>query len=164
MRSAATRRRPAPPGSGCAASTIGVFIASGLLVGLAGMLQASLYGAPDDTFGVGFELQVITAVIVGGVSFAGGEGGVLRALLGCALLQAVNGSVVFLGIDPNWANIITGAILIVAVSMDQIVHRQRERYQKAMAMRDMARIGEERRRLIEEGLLADAAAVTTPTD
>ena len=144
--------------------TIGVFIVSGLLVGLAGMLQASLFGAPDDTFGVGFELQVITAVIVGGVSFAGGEGGILRAILGCALLQAVNGAVVFLGIVPSWADIITGAILIVAVSLDQIVHRQRERYQKAMAMRDMARFNEERRRLGEEAALADTSVVTVPTD
>ncbi len=107
---------------------------------------------------------MITAVIVGGVSFAGGEGGVLRAMLGCALLQAVNGAVVFLGIFPSWAAIITGAILIVAVSLDQIVHRQRERYQKAMAMRDMARFTEERRRLGEEAALADQSVVTVPTD
>jgi ribose/xylose/arabinose/galactoside ABC-type transport system permease subunit len=144
--------------------TIGVFIVSGLLVGLAAILQASLFGAPDDTFGVGFELQVITAVIVGGVSFAGGEGGILRALLGCALLQAVNGSVVFLGIFPSWADIITGAILIVAVSLDQIVHRQRERYQKAMAMRDLARFEEERRMLGERAALEDPSVVTIPTD
>jgi ribose/xylose/arabinose/galactoside ABC-type transport system permease subunit len=144
--------------------TIGVFIVSGLLVGLAAILQASLFGAPDDTFGVGFELQVITAVIVGGVSFAGGEGGILRAILGCALLQAVNGSVVFLGIFPSWADIITGAILIIAVSLDQIVHRQRERYQKAMAMRDLARFEEERRMLGEKAALEDPSVITVPTD
>jgi ribose transport system permease protein len=144
--------------------TIGVFIVSGLLVGLSAILQASLFGAPDDTYGVGFELQVITAVIVGGVSFAGGEGGVIRAMLGCALLQAVNGAVVFLGIFPAWANIITGAILIIAVSLDQIVHKQRERYQKAMAMRDMERYNEERRRLGEEAARSDPAVVTLPTD
>ena len=144
--------------------TIGVFIVSGLLVGLSAILQASLFGAPDDTYGVGFELQVITAVIVGGVSFAGGEGGVLRAMLGCALLQAVNGAVVFLGIFPSWADIITGAILIIAVSLDQIVHRQRERYQNAMAKRDLARFNEERRRLGEEAALADSSVITVPTD
>lgn len=140
--------------------TIGAFIVSGLLVGLSGVLEASSYNSADDTFGVGFELQVITAVIVGGVSFAGGEGGILRAMLGCALLEVISAAVVFFGIDPDWANIITGAILIVAVSMDQIVHKQRERYQKAMAMRDLARISEERRQASGDDPLSDAPMVT----
>ena len=52
---------------------------TGCMVGLTGVLEASYYGSPDSTFGNGFELQVITGVIVGGVSFAGGEGGVVRA-------------------------------------------------------------------------------------
>jgi ribose/xylose/arabinose/galactoside ABC-type transport system permease subunit len=125
---------------------IGAFVFNGLLVGLAGVLSASLYGSPDATFGNQFELQVITAVIVGGVSFAGGEGGVVRAMIGCALLQVVAGAVVSFGIDPNWANVVTGAILILAVSIDHVVHRQRERYQKTMAMRELARVTAERRR------------------
>jgi ribose/xylose/arabinose/galactoside ABC-type transport system permease subunit len=130
---------------------IGAFVFNGLLVGLAGVLSASLYGSPDATFGNQFELQVITAVIVGGVSFAGGEGGIARAMIGCALLQVVAGAVVSFGIDPNWANVITGAILILAVSIDHLVHRQRERYQKAMAMRELARVTAERRGEPEPG-------------
>jgi ribose/xylose/arabinose/galactoside ABC-type transport system permease subunit len=129
---------------------IGSFIFNGLLVGLAGVLEASLYGSPDATFGNQFELQVITAVIVGGVSFAGGEGGVVRAIIGCALLQVVAGAVVSFGIDPNWAYVITGAILVVAVSIDHVVHKQRERYQKLMAMRELERVAAERRRAPSE--------------
>jgi ribose/xylose/arabinose/galactoside ABC-type transport system permease subunit len=124
---------------------IGAFITNGLIVGLAGVLEASFYGSPDPSFGNGFELQVITAVIVGGVSFQGGEGGVMRAVLGALLIETVSGSVVSFGIDPNYANVFTGAILIIAVSADQILHRQRERYQKAMAVRERARFIEERR-------------------
>jgi ribose/xylose/arabinose/galactoside ABC-type transport system permease subunit len=124
---------------------IGAFLANGLIIGLVGVLQASFYGSPDPTFGNGFELQVITAVIVGGVSFAGGEGGVARAALGAILLETVSGSVVSFGIDPNYANIITGSILIIAVSADQIIHRQREHYRKTMAVRERARIVEEQR-------------------
>jgi ribose/xylose/arabinose/galactoside ABC-type transport system permease subunit len=123
---------------------IGAFIFNGLLAGLAGVTEASLYGAPDNTFGVGFELQVITAVIVGGVSFTGGEGGIIRALLGAALVQTVGGSIVSFGINPSWSEVVTGAILIIAVSSDHIVHKQRERYQKAMAMREAAHVAEER--------------------
>jgi ribose/xylose/arabinose/galactoside ABC-type transport system permease subunit len=124
---------------------IGAFIANGLIVGLAGVLEASFYGSPDPSFGNGFELQVITAVIVGGVSFMGGEGGVVRAVAGALLIETVAGSVVSFGIDPNYANVFTGAILIIAVSADQVLHRQRERYQKAMAVRERARFVEERR-------------------
>jgi ribose transport system permease protein len=125
---------------------IGVFVFNGLLAGLAGVLQASEFGAPDNTFGTGFELQVITAVIVGGVSFTGGEGGIARAILGAMLVQVVAGSIVSFGINPSYAEIVTGAILILAVSSDHVVHKQRDRYQKAMAMREQARIGEERNR------------------
>jgi ribose/xylose/arabinose/galactoside ABC-type transport system permease subunit len=131
---------------------IGAFLVNGLLVGLTGVLEASYYGSPDSTFGNGFELQVITGVIVGGVSFAGGEGGAVRALFGVLLLEVVSASVVSWGIDPNWANVITGSILIIAVSLDQIVHRQRERYQKAMAMREhLERVEEQRARLAGAG-------------
>jgi ribose transport system permease protein len=123
---------------------IGVFLFNGLLAGLAGVLQASLYGSPDNTYGTGFELQVITAVIVGGVSFTGGEGGVVRAMLGAVLVQTVSGSIVSFGINPSYAEIVTGAILIIAVSSDHLVHQQRDRYRKSMAMREQARIAEER--------------------
>ncbi len=124
---------------------IGAFIANGLIVGLAGVLEASYYGSPDPTFGNGFELQVITAVIVGGVSFSGGEGGVLRAVLGALLIVTVGASVVSYGIYPSYAEVFTGAILIAAVSFDQILHKQRERFQKSMAMRERARMLAERR-------------------
>jgi ribose/xylose/arabinose/galactoside ABC-type transport system permease subunit len=135
---------------------IGVFLFNGLLAGLAGVLESSLYGSPDNTFGVGFELQVITAVIVGGVSFTGGEGGVIRALLGAMLVQVVAGSIVSFGINPAWAQVVTGGILIVAVSSDHVVHKQRERYQKAMAMREAAAIAEERQ---QTGPPEDAVAL-----
>lgn len=125
---------------------IGVFLFNGLLAGLAGVLEASMYGSPDNTYGVGFELQVITAVIVGGVSFTGGEGGIVRAMLGAILVQVVAGSIVSFGINPSWSEIVTGGILIIAVSSDHIVHTQRERYQKAMAMREQAALAQERDR------------------
>ena len=141
---------------------IGAFVANGLLVGLAGALQASLYSAPDQTFGVGFELQVITAVIVGGVSFAGGEGGVIRAILGVALLEVVSGAVVAFNVDPNYANVLTGAILILAVSIDQVVQKNRERFQKAMAMREQARLHGERMASAGDTSASDPAPVSAP--
>jgi ribose/xylose/arabinose/galactoside ABC-type transport system permease subunit len=118
---------------------IGVFAVNGLLVGLVGALEASLYGSPDQTYGNGFELQVITAVIVGGVSFMGGEGGIIRAMLGVALLTVVGGAIVSFGVDANYAYVVNGAILVAAVSVDTVVQRQRDRYQKTIGRRDLAR-------------------------
>jgi hypothetical protein len=80
-------------------------------------------------------------------------------MLGCALVQIIGAAVVSWNIDPNYAEIITGAILILAVSTDQIVHRQRERYQRMNAMRDLARATEERR---QRGAGETAAAVAGP--
>jgi ribose transport system permease protein len=118
---------------------IGVFLFNGLLIGLVGALEASLYGSPDQTYGTGFELQVITAVIVGGVSFMGGEGGVARAMIGVALLTVVSGAIVSFGVDANYAYVANGSILILAVSIDTVVQRQRDRYQRTMGRRDMTR-------------------------
>ncbi len=125
--------------------TIGGFIVGGLLVGLSGVLAASRFDTPDPTYGTGFELQVITGVLLGGVSFAGGEGSVLGAMLGVLALSLIDAGLVSLGIDPFYSDVVQGSLLILAVSFDQIAHVQRERYQKAMAMREQARLLEERR-------------------
>ena len=125
--------------------TIGAFIFGGMLAGLSGVLAASRFDAPDPTYGTGFELEVITGVLLGGVSFAGGEGGVIRAVLGVLLLETVSGAVVAWGIDPFYSDVVQGGLLILAVTFDQVAHYQRERYQKLMAMREQARVLEERR-------------------
>lgn len=126
--------------------TIGAFICGGLLAGLAGVIAASRFDAPDPTYGTGFELEVITGVLLGGVSFAGGEGSVLGAMIGVLALTLIDAGLVSLGIDPFYSDVVQGGLLILAVSFDQVAHFQRERYQKAMAMREQARAHEERTR------------------
>jgi ribose/xylose/arabinose/galactoside ABC-type transport system permease subunit len=128
---------------------VGVFVVGGLLVGLAGVLAGSRFGSPDATYGVGFELVVITGVILGGVSFAGGEGGVIGAMIGVAMLSVIDAGIVSLGVDAYYAEVVKGAILIIAVSADQFAQVQRERFQKTMAMREYARVLEERAQLVE---------------
>jgi len=130
---------------------IGSFVVGGLLVGLSGVLAASRFDAPDPTYGTGFELQVITGVLLGGVSFAGGEGSVFGAMLGVLALTLIDAGLVSLGIDPFYSDVVQGSLLILAVSFDQMAHVQRERYQKAMAMREQARILEEQRNRQADG-------------
>ena len=77
----------------------------GLLVGLSGVLAASRFDAPDPTYGTGFEFQVITGVLLGGVSFAGGEGSVFGAMLGVLALSLIDAGLVALGIDPFYSDV-----------------------------------------------------------
>jgi ribose transport system permease protein len=131
--------------------TIGAFVVGGLLVGLSGILAASRFDTPDPTYGTGFELEVITGVLLGGVSFAGGEGSVFGALLGVLSLSLIDSGLVSIGVDPFYSDVVQGSLLIAAVSFDQIAHVQRERYQKTMAMREQARMFEERRQETADG-------------
>jgi ribose/xylose/arabinose/galactoside ABC-type transport system permease subunit len=118
--------------------TLGAFFANGLIVGLAGVLNASRFGTASPSFGIGLELDVITAVILGGVAFTGGEGSIPGVVLAVALLGVINSGIVALGINPDYAEIVKGAALIGAVSLDQFSHEAHARYRKMLAMRERA--------------------------
>jgi rhamnose transport system permease protein len=94
---------------------------TGALAGLAGILYSSRFGFlnPGQT-GVGMELTVIAAVVIGGVSPFGGSGSVLGVLLGCLLLGAVNVALAVLGIAGAWQLAVYGAVILLAVGSDAI--------------------------------------------
>jgi ribose transport system permease protein len=115
---------------------LGSFVVNGLVVGLAGVLSASRLGTANPGFGIGLELDVITAVILGGVAFAGGEGTLGGVVLALLLLGNVRNGLIGLGVDPAYTNVVTGALLIGAVALDQLSQEQRERYRRRMAMRE----------------------------
>ena len=76
------------------------FALSGAIAGVAGVLWAAQYGTIDSTAGTGYELQVIAAVVVGGVAIFGGSGSVVGAALGALLLNTINSALYVLGISP----------------------------------------------------------------
>ncbi len=112
------------------------FAFNGLLCGLGGVLLASRFGSASPQFGVGLEVDVITAVILGGVAFTGGEGSMAGVVMAVIFLGVLESGVVALGIDPYYADVIKGAALIFAVGLDQLVGEQRERFRKVMAIRE----------------------------
>jgi len=120
---------------------LGTFAFSGLLIGLAGVLLASQFGTASPDFGINLEVQVITAVILGGVAFNGGEGGIGGVLLAVIFLGILNSMIVALGINQYFADVIQGAALIIAVGLDQVVREQRERRKRAIALADMLDTG-----------------------
>lgn len=115
---------------------LGAFTVNGAIVALAGLLAASRFGSASPSFGTALELDVITAVILGGVAFTGGEGNVLGVLLAVLLLGVINSGIIAVGINPYFAEIVKGTALILAVGLDQMSQEGRDRYRRALAMRE----------------------------
>ncbi|AEI49999.1 ABC transporter permease/substrate-binding protein [Runella slithyformis] len=97
------------------------FILSALLAGIAGILIASRLGSAIASIGKGMELRVITAVILGGASLAGGQGRIVGALLGTVFMGIISNVMVLSRVSGYWQEIILGAILIVAIWFDIVL-------------------------------------------
>lgn len=97
------------------------FIVSGAVAGLAGVLWAARYGTIDATAGTGYELQVIAAVVVGGVAIFGGSGTVVGAALGALLLTTIGSALVVLRVPAFWQQAIDGALLLAAIALDRFI-------------------------------------------
>jgi rhamnose transport system permease protein len=102
----------------------GVFVLSGALAGVAGVLWAARYGTIDSTAGTSYELQVVAAVVVGGVAIFGGSGSVAGAALGALLLNTINSALYVLGISAFWDQAIAGALLLGAIALDRAISLQ----------------------------------------
>lgn len=101
-----------------------VFMLGGAFAGLAGLMQFSRLTVGDPTVAVGLELDVIAAVVIGGGSLSGGEGSILGTLVGALIMTAIASGCTQMGL-PNWVQqIITGAIIVVAVALDRLRHRR----------------------------------------
>jgi rhamnose transport system permease protein len=102
-----------------------VYAITGAMAGLAGILYASRYGFvnPGET-GVGFELTVIAAVVIGGTNLFGGSGTVLGVVLGCILLGTINVALAVLGVASTWQLAIYGFVILLAVLVDAIIQRE----------------------------------------
>ncbi|UCC23690.1 MAG: ABC transporter permease [Planctomycetota bacterium] len=101
-----------------------VFALGGAFAGLAGLMQFSRLTVGDPTVAVGLELDVIAAVVIGGGSLGGGEGSILGTMVGALIMTVIASGCTQMGL-PNWVQeIITGAIIIVAVALDRLRHRR----------------------------------------
>jgi len=101
-----------------------VYTLGAAFAGLAGLMQFSRLTVGDPTVAVGLELNVIAAVVIGGGSLSGGEGSVLGSLVGALIMTIIASGCTQIGL-PNWVQeIITGAIIVVAVALDRLRHRR----------------------------------------
>jgi rhamnose transport system permease protein len=97
-----------------------VFVLSGALVGAAAVLNAVRFNQIPANAGLGLEMKVIAAVLVGGTSITGGKGTVLGTLLGVVLLGAIGPALTFLGVSAYWERAIQGGIMLAAVGVDAV--------------------------------------------
>jgi rhamnose transport system permease protein len=101
--------------------TIGAFTVSGALAGLAGVLFAARFGTIDAAAGTGYELNVVAAVVVGGVAVFGGSGTVWGAALGALLLTTIGSALAVLEINQFWQQAIVGGLILLAIGADRLV-------------------------------------------
>ncbi|MFI5663250.1 ABC transporter permease [Streptomyces sp. NPDC051684] len=97
------------------------YVLCGALAGLAGALYLARFGNVDSGTGNGYELTVVSAVVVGGVAFTGGAGTVYGAALGALLLTSINSVLPAIGVSSVWVTAINGILLLLAIAVDRIV-------------------------------------------
>lgn len=97
---------------------IGVFMMAGLMYGIGSFLEAARIQSVGPNAGFNYELDAISAVVIGGVSFNGGVGSISGVILGTIILQAINYCLYFMGVNAYLQYIIRGALIIIAVSID----------------------------------------------
>jgi rhamnose transport system permease protein len=95
------------------------FIATGSISGLAGAIMLARFNSASTQSGLGLELLVIAACVVGGVSIAGGTGSVYGAVIGALLLQTILMAIGALGIPQFWQLAVNGALIIAAIGLDR---------------------------------------------
>jgi ribose transport system permease protein len=100
-----------------------VFSLAGTLAATGGLLMTARLGVAMPNAALGYELDVIAAVFIGGASTSGGSGTILGVLIGAAIMQVLRTGMILLGIDPYWQNAAIGLIILISLMVDQLRRR-----------------------------------------
>ena len=101
------------------------YIVSVVCASMVGMIQAARMSLGHPGAGEGYELLAITAAILGGVSFSGGQGGVVGILLGALLIGVLQNELVMLNVNPYWHKVVISLVLLAAITFDYARRRRR---------------------------------------
>ncbi|HZD55684.1 MAG TPA: ABC transporter permease [Anaerolineales bacterium] len=107
------------------AVTVRVYTIQGLLAALAGLLLIGRLDSAAPTIGVGYEFDAIAAVVVGGTSFAGGEGGLGGTLLGVLIIGVINNGLNLLNVNALWEQVVKGVVIALALLIYKSVSERR---------------------------------------
>lgn len=103
---------------------IAIYALSGGICGIAGLLIASRLNSAQPALGLGYELEAIAAVVIGGTSLSGGRGTILGTLIGALIMAVLTNGLRVLSVAQEWQTVVTGIIIILAVYAD-ILRRQK---------------------------------------
>ncbi len=101
-----------------------VYTLCGIFSGLAGVIIGSRLNSAQPALGAGYELQAIAAVVIGGTSLSGGEGTILGPIIGAFIISVLTNGLRILSVPQEWQNVVTGAIVILAVYADRLRRRE----------------------------------------
>jgi len=107
--------------------TFVAFSIAGLLAGVAGVMWGILFGTINATSATGVTLQVVAAVVVGGVNIFGGSGSVIGAALGALFLTFIGNALILLRLSQFWLQAVSGLVILVAVGLDAVLVRRFQR-------------------------------------
>ena len=96
------------------------YVITGVLCSLCGIIVAGNLSSADATLGIGYETDVIAAVVIGGVAMSGGEGTIWGSLIGAAIIGILKNAFVLLGVSAYWQSIVIGLVIVVAVTIDKL--------------------------------------------
>ena len=102
-----------------------VYVASGVLAGLAGVVLAARLDSSQPSAGTGYELDAIAAVVIGGASLAGGVGSIGGTIIGVFIIGILRNGLNLIGVSPFIQQIVIGVVIAIAVSIDALRRRER---------------------------------------
>jgi ribose transport system permease protein len=98
---------------------IWVYALGGALAAVAGLIVTARLDAADPKAGLGYELDSIAAVVIGGTSLSGGRGSILGTVLGCLIIGVLNNGLFLLDVSPFWQQVVKGFVILAAVAIDK---------------------------------------------
>ena len=99
---------------------LAVFTITGILAAVAGIVMAARTGSAQPSAGASYPFDCMTAVVLGGVSFAGGSGSMLGAMMGVIIIGVLNNGMQLIGMDSNMINCVKGIVLLIAIGIDSV--------------------------------------------
>lgn len=103
---------------------LGVYTLGGVLAGIAGLIVTARLDSAQPNAGLGYELDSIAAVVIGGASLSGGRGSVLGTVLGCLIIGVLNNGLFLLDVSPFWQQVAKGFVILAAVAIDRMSARE----------------------------------------
>lgn len=103
---------------------IEAFVISAVLSGFAGILTASRLSTAQATAGTGWEMTVVAAAIIGGVSMFGGSASILGAAIGVSIMETLTVSMTMMKVDPYWQKVAVGVVIVLSVGIDTVRRRK----------------------------------------